>query len=322
MHSNPRPRKSGKLVILGILLLIVLLLASRNFLISHDSLLQQQVPAHFPAAPADSATITVQGASLGKMLFHDPLLSAHQQVSCSSCHQQAHAYADAGKRVSLGDDAQPTLRNSPALVNLIWKTHYFADGRADQLAQTIHNAVIDSRELNSNWPLIVSRVAAHPVYAEKFKRINEGQPVTATAIVSVLTQYLRTLNSWHSKYDEVQQGRAHYSAEEQRGYTLFQQNCQSCHVPPLFHAIAALDEHVRKAAALESPFVPGLRNISYTAPYLYDGSAATLQGLLSTHALPHGSTPTPQPRAQHEIAALVAFLHTLSDPAYTSSSSY
>src|SRR5215212_4575254 len=45
--------------------------------------------------------ITDAGATLGRVLFYDKRLSRNNTVSCSSCHQQAHAFGD-GALASFG----------------------------------------------------------------------------------------------------------------------------------------------------------------------------------------------------------------------------
>lgn len=45
-------------------------------------------------APANNK-ITNAGATLGRVLFYDKLLSINNQTSCASCHNQANAFAHA-----------------------------------------------------------------------------------------------------------------------------------------------------------------------------------------------------------------------------------
>lgn len=307
---------------MGFFLLLILLLLGREFLVAQNPELPTQPPAHFPSY-VDTTVGSVQGATLGRMLFNDPLLSRHQQISCASCHQQSSSYADASKQFSEGDLHRKTLRNAPALINLRWKQYFFADGRANSLAATIHNAVLDTNELNSNWPLIVERMAAHPVYTTKFQRLYADGQINEERIVQVLTQYLQTLNSWRSTYDEVMLGRQQFNAAEKLGWNLFQQECQSCHVPPLFHGAAPITRVESADQSTPTPWrsVPTLRNIRYTAPYYYDGSVQTLEELLQTHVLKTGHGQGQQ-RSGQDVAALKAFLHSLSDAAFINSNSY
>ncbi len=66
--------------------------------------------------------ISNAGATLGRVLFYDKRLSRNNTVSCSSCHQQAHAFSD-GSIASLGV-AGTTSRHTPRLVNARFGTEF------------------------------------------------------------------------------------------------------------------------------------------------------------------------------------------------------
>lgn len=325
--------RSGKAVILGIIAVVVLLLVGRNFLLGHDPNMQVRPPAHFPAA-IDTGAISVQGATLGRLLFNDPILSLGQKISCASCHQQTAAYADFNKVYSAGDNNQLTKRNSPALMNLIWKESFFADGRASRLEETVLNAIQDSLELHSSVALIVNRLNQHEGYSEKFKRYTKKMEIDAHDFVDALVQYLRTLNSWASKYDAVMQQREFFTTEEQKGWLLFQSNCQSCHIPPLFNSKQTYAVHTAsgkdvgrslisgQAADAYAFVAPTLRNIAFSAPYFHNGTAADLKSVLAFHSQKENTTQLQRSLTAQEQKALLVFLETLSDRQFVSSNSY
>jgi cytochrome c peroxidase len=70
-----------------------------------------ELPAHYRTpmvagmdnTPADNP-ITDAGATLGRVLFYDVALSANRTISCASCHDQTHAFADPAK-LSVGSPA-------------------------------------------------------------------------------------------------------------------------------------------------------------------------------------------------------------------------
>lgn len=81
-------------------------------------------------------------------------------------------------------------------------------------------------------------------------------------------------------------------------------------------------EVTRRAADLRAFRTPSLRNVALTAPYMHDGSFATLEDVLDYYAA--GGTPqdaAQDPRIRpfalpaEDRAALLAFLHSLSSPA-------
>lgn len=255
------------------------------------------------------------------MLFHDPLLSLHQQISCASCHQQAAAYADPGKSTSTGDLSVKTERNSPTLVNLAWKKQFFADGRATKLEETIENAVLDPKELNSDFDcIIIPRIRKNSLYSQKFRRLFGNRTIHKDDIILVLTDYLRTLNSFHAKYDEVMQGRAQFTTQEKEGLEIFTAACQSCHVPPLFHSQGLIASCRSGNQDINALVAPTLRNIEFTSPYGYTGAYPRLDSLLIVHEIQWAGSS--YPRTVKEVAALKAFLYTLSDHSFTSNTAY
>jgi cytochrome c peroxidase len=62
---------------------------------------------------------------------------------------------------------------------------------------------------------------------------------------------------------------------------------------------------------------PSLRNVALTAPYMHDGSLATLEAVVAFYSSGGGGDPDQDPRigniglSQRDQAALVAFLHSL-----------
>lgn len=307
---------SGKLVIVSVLIVAVVLIAVYYFLNSNDSQITIQSPSHFDA-PLDTGITTVQGASLGRLLFNDPLLSRHQKISCASCHQQTASYADYNKQFSTGDRGLFTKRNAPVLINLIWKSHYFADGRAQRLEQTILNAIKDTLELNSDMDLIVERIRQHPVYNKKLKNIFQVKEVEAHHIVDVMTQYLRTLNSWDSNYDRMRQGTYVFTEPEKQGQLLFEQQCTSCHIPPFFQdSTPILTTDGQKLLS------PSLRNIKYSGPYMHDGRFKTLDSLLAQHPYEFPQETHRKKLSPEEHQSILIFLNTLTDEQFSNPNSY
>ncbi|QBQ41485.1 cytochrome-c peroxidase [Sphingobacterium psychroaquaticum] len=332
MQQKPQTQRSGKIVILVIIGIVILLLTGRFFLLKNDPSIRIQAPSHF-GAPLDTGKITVHGASLGRILFNDPILSRHQKTSCASCHQQGAAYADLQKSNSVGDLGHKTSRNSPVLTNLIWKSYFFQDGRATTLKETILNAIRDTNELNSDIDLILDRLNNQHLYQEKFQRITKREKIEASDLLSVLSQYLRTLNSWNTRYDEMMLGKAFFSGEERKGWTIFQEHCQSCHSAPFFttqtgHVVAGSGAdlgmyiHSHKEEDRYRFMSPTLRNIQYSAPYMHDGRFDDLRGLLRFHGDPINTPGMGKKLTDSEVSSVISFLKTLSDKAFISTSSY
>src|SRR5207248_2927888 len=92
-----------------------------------------RIGAHFPVPdlPRDNPLFE-ERVELGRRLFNEPLLSRNGQLSCASCHDAKHAFADA-RRFSVGVEERFGRRNAMPLLNLAWKSSFFWDGRAASL---------------------------------------------------------------------------------------------------------------------------------------------------------------------------------------------
>ncbi len=117
--------------------------------------------AYFPEMPAAADNpVTVEGAALGRKLFHDPILSRDGTLSCASCHQQRFAFSGGPERFSIGHDGARMKRNTPPLFNLAWYPAFFWDGRARTLEEQVLHPVRERDELGSDWPSAIARINA------------------------------------------------------------------------------------------------------------------------------------------------------------------
>ncbi|MFN4081192.1 MAG: cytochrome-c peroxidase [Saprospiraceae bacterium] len=138
------------------------------------------------------------------------------------------------------------------------------------------------------------------------------------------------------------------NAQENQGRRIFSQHCASCHTtiqsrPMLLHANNGLDAQTTdagvgglsgKSSEIGSFKVPLLRNIALTAPYMHDGRFKTLEEVVEFYnsgiqphpnlhqRLKQGNQPKRLNLSQSDKAALVAFLHTMTDPAFVSDPRY
>src|SRR5215813_7394235 len=76
--------------------------------------------------------MTAEKVALGRELFFDKRLSADGMISCASCHDPERAFTD-GKPVAEGIKGRRGTRNSPTLLNAMFNTGQFWDGRAESL---------------------------------------------------------------------------------------------------------------------------------------------------------------------------------------------
>ncbi|NQX93188.1 MAG: cytochrome-c peroxidase, partial [Flavobacteriales bacterium] len=95
---------------------------------------QLQIPTHFPAPelPQDNP-LPIQGVRLGKLLFHETMLSGDNSQSCASCHSNEFAFTDSAQ-FSIGIQGLPGGRNAMSVFNMAWNNNgFFWDGRAAEL---------------------------------------------------------------------------------------------------------------------------------------------------------------------------------------------
>jgi cytochrome c peroxidase len=185
----------------------------------------------------------------------------------------------------------------------------------------------------------------------------EAEPVTVPNVVKAIAAFERTLVSGRSPFDRYvyDDDRAAFPESARRGMRLFysdRSGCARCHfglnfsgpitqhgksASPLFanngsavKGDAGLAAETKRAQDLGRFRVPTLRNIALTAPYMHDGRFATLDGVID-HYVAGGkrtdaigvidSQVRPLALSAEEKSDLVEFLKTLTDPAFTSSSS-
>lgn len=198
--------------------------------------------------------ITDAGATLGRVLFHDKRLSRNSTVSCASCHQQSNAFGDS-LVASVGVNGN-TGRHSMRLINAGFgtETKFFWDERAASLEIQTTQPVRDHTEMgfsgSSGDPAfsdLVTRLTAIPEYRVMFSMTFGNATITEGRIQNALAQFVRSIQSFDSKYDigraqvADNQNFPNFTAQENAGKQLFLNapgpngaGCATCHAPPEF----------------------------------------------------------------------------------------
>ena len=302
----------------------------------------------FDNTPANNP-ITDDGATLGRVLFYDKLLSANNTTACASCHKQANSFADP-VQFSTGFANGKTSRNAMSLANARYYElrSFFWDQRAatleEQGLQPIQNIV----EMGMTLDELESRLAKQDYYKILFKRAFGDTIITRGKVSLALAQFVRSMVSFQSRFDEgkaappTQNGDfLNFTAQENNGMRLFVGNCASCHATPLHVGHEALNNgldlvytdnglgDITKNAADNGKFkTPSLRNVAVTAPYMHDGRFADLAEVIEHYnsgvknhpnLAPSMRTfgPDGQPKrlnlTQTQQDEIIAFLNTLTD---------
>jgi cytochrome c peroxidase len=278
-----------------------------------------ELPTHFRArnvrdldnTPRENP-ITDAGATLGRVLFYDTRLSANGTIACASCHQQKHAFSDPGAKGSKGYQGKMTDRNAMPLVESRFyaRGRFFWDERAGSLEAQVLLPIQSKVEMGQELPKLLEVIAREPEYPELYRKAFGDTQVTKERTARALAQFVRSLISYQSKYDEgIVQVRSrnedfpNFTREENRGKAIFMQRCAVCHMPGGQDAIFSsqnpqnngVDADVKvadlgiadvnldrnRAGQFKSP---SLRNVELTGPYMHDGRFAKLEDVIEHYS--------------------------------------
>lgn len=281
--------------------------------------------------PADNPYSETKRA-LGERLFNDTRLSADNSISCASCHDRRKGFAD-GLAHGKGVPGRPLARHAPTLWNLAFGSHVFWDGRARSLEEQVAGPISSPDEMALPVPQAVERLAADPAMTNAFAAAFPADPnVTADNLAKAIATFERTLISPRTRFDRWIDGEVGaLNPRETEGFRLFtgKAGCANCHsgfafTDSAFHDIGLPDDDRGRGAVLRLPKVehafktPGLRELGRSAPYMHDGSLASLDAVLDHYqkgVTPRDTLSTDLPRglslSSKERAALIAFLGTL-----------
>ncbi|MEI6806652.1 MAG: cytochrome c peroxidase [Myxococcaceae bacterium] len=243
--------------------------------------------------------VDAQKVALGKSMFFDTRLSGDNTISCASCHNLSKGGTDQSQ-VATGIKNQKGPINSPTVLNAVFNSHQFWDGRAKNLQEQAAGPVTNPKEMGSTWPQVFSNLQKDKKFTQRFRKTYpEGYSVKN--ITEAIAEYEKTLVTLNSPYDLFLLGdKTALTAEQQKGYELFIKNdCMSCHAGPALggksfekmghkkdyfawrnRTPAGADLGRFNFTGQESDKfkfkVPTLRNIALTYPYFHDGSTKDL----------------------------------------------
>jgi cytochrome c peroxidase len=269
--------------------------------------------------------------ALGETLFHDQRLSADGTFACATCHVIGKGLSD-GRVTALGVPGRPLARHTPTLWNLAWAGPVFWDGRARSLEEQVAGPIIAPDEMAQPMAALIARLAKDKDYLRAFAKAFPKEPrVSEENLKKAIATYERTLVSPQTRFDRWVEGDgAALTAREVDGFRLFagKAGCQSCHAgwsftDHAFYDVGLAGEDRGRGAVLrleqaEHAFkTPSLREAGRRAPYMHDGSIATLADAVKHYVEGITDRPTLSPDlrkitlSRDEQVALVAFLGTL-----------
>lgn len=247
-----------------------------------------------PAPPEDLGNpATPAKVALGRQLFNDVRLSGDQTLSCGSCHPREMGYAEA-MPFSQGTGGKPMPRHTPTLLNSVYYRYINWDGKFANVPQLVAAVMANPHNMNmQDDAVLVARLESVPAYRESFRDVFGG-PATKERAARAIAAYVRKLTTSNSPFDRYASGEPNaLTGAQKRGLDLFtgKARCVMCHRGPNFedddfHAVGlpSADEGRFRITGLEADRnafkTPTIRNVAQTAPYMHDGSLATLRDVV------------------------------------------
>ena len=284
-----------------------------------------EAPPAVKGVPATPAMI-----ALGKALYFDPRLSQSHNISCNTCHQVGLGGVDM-LPTSIGHKWQRGGRNAPTVLNAVFNTAQFWDGRAADLKEQAVGPIQNPIEMGITGAHAVEMLRGIPGYQPMFAAAfpDEKEKISIANVGKAIAAFEATLITPNAPFDKYLRGdNGALSADQKAGLKLFmEKGCAGCHnginigggsyapfgvvEKPGADILPPADKgrfQVTKTASDEYVFkVPTLRNIELTPPYFHSGSSWDLKqavGVMATSQLgQHLSDP--------EIDSVVAFLRAL-----------
>ncbi len=258
--------------------------------------------------------------NLGRYLFFDRRLSINNTRSCGTCHNPQFAFTDGYKR-SLGAYADLHQRNTQPLFNLSYLKYFTAaDSTLHSPLQQMDNPLFNTHPVEmgvkGNEDIILKKIKGDKLYQKLFS--NANREITFENIKLAINDFIFSLQSNSSNYDKHVKGDTNaLNKSEKRGLQLFfssELKCTSCHGGDNFSTPSITNEKsdtlfyfntglynlddkgaypkydeglfqlTQNMADIGKFRVPTLRNLAYTAPYLHDGSAASLMEIINIYA--------------------------------------
>ncbi len=252
-------------------------------------------------------TNLAEKVAFGEELFNDKSLSKDYNMACATCHVKELAFTDGRKTF----DAHQT-RNTPTVAYSAYQRGFFMDARAGSLEGQVVGVVENHNEFNMSMDSVVNRILQKQEYKEKINSLYKNKRIDFN-IRHAIASYIRTLNTFNSKFDKNIRGEeATLTDEEKLGFNLFMGKalCATCHFAPVFNGTVPPNytdtelEFIGVPASKDTinPTLsadlgrynlfktkerkhffktPTVRNAAKTAPYMHNGVYTTLEEVMN-----------------------------------------
>lgn len=209
-------------------------------------------------------------AQRGEALFLDGRRALDRWFSCASCHPAGHTNGLGFD--TLGDGGYGAAKNTPSLLGGGTTAPFSWVGRFPTLETQVRESLQSSLRGPTPDPGTVDDLVA---FVESLGPPPPRKSADAPAV--------------------------------RRGAALFlDRKCDSCHKPPRYTSAGTKGVGLDDGPGSHKAFnPPSLRGVGWTAPYLHDGRAPTLDAVLRSHP------PGDHPLNAHELSDLKSFLESL-----------
>ena len=285
-------------------------------------------PAEIPF-PADDPYSAAK-AKLGRTLFFDPVMSGAKTHSCATCHNPGLSWGDGLPR-AVGEKTLAV--RAPTLLNVAWTPKLAWDGHFRSLEAVAFGPLTTPANMNITEKQLIERLSAIPGYVDAFHEAFGEGGISKRQIEMALATFERTIVSGEAPFDRWIKGDENaISAQARHGFDLFvgKANCVACHsgwafTDSSFHDIGTAKGNdigrgklFPTSVELRYAFkTPTLRDVARRAPYMHDGSVATLDAVIDLYNKGGIDRPSraeeikPLNLTAGEKADLIAFLDTL-----------
>jgi len=287
-------------------------------------------PAGIPY-PADNS-YSAEKAALGATLFFDPVLSGSRTIACVTCHLPNLGWGD-GLAKSVGDRQQAMDLRSPTLLDVAWMPRLGWDGKFPDIESVAFRAIFSETNMDLPVQEALERLSANPAYVRRFQAVFGPGRITQSKVERALATYERGIVSFLAPFDRWVAGdESALSDAAKRGFAMFEgkAGCSGCHSGWSFTDYSfqdigtAVGADVGRGALFPSSVslqyafkVPTLRDVALRAPFMHDGSVATLTAVVDLYNRGGIVRPSRSPQIRPlglspaEKADLVGFLETL-----------
>lgn len=271
---------------------------------AQDNLLQtatglfKPIPQKAPAIKGVRST--PERVELGKELYFDPRLSESHSISCNSCHLVGLGGVDV-QETSIGHRWQRGPRNAPTVLNAVFNTAQFWDGRAADLKEQAGGPLVNPIEMGTTQAHVVEQLKGIPGYVDAFRKAfpDQADAITFENVRDSIALFEATLITPNAPFDRYLRGDGNALTEGQKaGLRLFiDKGCAACHrginvggqmyapfgvvekpganfLPPTDKGRFAVTKTVSDEYVFK---VPSLRNVTLTPPYFHSGKSWDLR---------------------------------------------